>query len=133
MTEGYLSDLGEKTRLELPIDGEIGAGFARFTRDTQAALDRSMSSLADGVELPRIIPEGVETAILGVPLRLRVINSYWAYKQQRVRDAYQAVPAADRARVDRFLADIGCAGLFEKPATWRVKKNAGGWLNVHRV
>jgi len=117
----------------LVVFGEIGAGFARFTRDTQAALDRCITSLADGTPLPRIIAENVDTTILGLPVRLRVINSYWAYKQQRMRDAYQAVPAADRSRVDRFLADIGCGGLFETPAAWRVKKNADGWLAVFRT
>lgn len=50
-----------------------------------------------------------------------------------MRDAYQAVPAPDRPRVDRFLADIGCAGLFETAAAWRVKKNADGWLAVYRA
>ena len=117
----------------LAVFREIGAGFASFTRDTQAALDRHATSLSNGTQLPRIIAESVDSTILGLPVHLRVINSYWAYKQQRVRDAYQTVSAADRDNVDRFLADIGCAGLFETPAAWRVKKNAEGWLDVFRA
>ena len=133
MCYGNAAPVGTDWRLDasaIAVCSEIGAGFASFTRDTQAALDRAMTSLGDGTQLPRIIAESVDTTILGLPVHLRVINSYWAYKQQRVRDAYQAVPAADRSRVDRFVADIGCAGLFETPAAWRVKKNAEGWLEV---
>jgi hypothetical protein len=47
-------------------------------------------------------------------------------EQQRVRDVYQAVPAADRPRVDRVLADIACAGLLETPAKRRAENYAGG-------
>ena len=56
MCYGNAAPAGTDWRLDasaLAVFGEIGAGFASFTRDTQAALDRSMTSLADGTQLPR--------------------------------------------------------------------------------
>lgn len=114
------------------VFAEIGAGFAEFTRDTQDALDRHLRAQTPGEPLPRVIPDELRTTILGRPVHLRVLNTYWAYKQQRVRDAYGTVAAADRGVVDAFLADVGLQGLFETPPPWRTEKNAAGWLVVRR-
>jgi len=118
----------ELSESSLEVFKEIGAAFGQFIPDLSRALDRTITAMPSGAVLERIFDQQFDTKIMDTPIHLGAINSHWAYKLQRVRDAYQEASATDRGRIDSFLKDIGCTGSFERTTSWRVSKNAEGWL-----
>jgi glutathione S-transferase len=84
---------------------------------------RAFEAWADGAPasnepVPRIV--GMHsTTLRGVAFE-RVTTSYTLWMLQRVRDAYLALPAADRTRVDRVVAGTGCETLLAYTPRHRV-------------
>jgi glutathione S-transferase len=111
---------------------EIGLGFGAFAVDIARALDEYFSTLKDGETPARISPNGVSTRMFDTPLRVHHLNVYWAYKQQRVRDAYRAVPAAAKAGVDALLEQIGCGAWPRGETSWRLTKGDRFELVLHK-
>jgi len=111
---------------------EVGAGFGKLVADCAVALDAYMEAQPDGAQLPRIGGGPVATELLGTPIRIDALNTYWAYKQQRVRDCLASLPEVDRRAVHALLEETGCSGFVSSTPHWRVSKNATGWLVVEK-
>jgi glutathione S-transferase len=70
--------------------------------------------------VPRIV--GMHpTTLRGVTFE-RVTTSYTPWMLQRVRDAYLALPASDRTRVDPVLAGTGCEAILAYEPRHRVAR-----------
>jgi hypothetical protein len=63
-----------------------------------------------------------ETGLRGVTMP-RYTNAYTLWMLQRPLDAYHALDAADRTRVDRALADTGCGALLAYAPRHRLEKH----------
>ncbi len=71
-------------------------------------------------EVPRAV--GVHACTLRGVAFERVTTPYTLWMVQRVRDAYRALPSAERAAVDRALAGLGFEALFAYEPRHRVAR-----------
>jgi glutathione S-transferase len=117
----------------LELFKEIGLGFGAFAVDVARGIDEYFATLKDGETPGRIAPNGVATRLFDTPLHIHHLNVYWAYKQQRVRDAYRAVPGSARVAVDALLDQIGFGGLPRGSVPWRLAKGDRFQLVLHKA
>jgi glutathione S-transferase len=108
----------------------MASHFGALVQDSARSLDAHVERLPAGTQLSRHFDTTLQTRLGQTPITKTLLNSYWTYKQQRVRDVYHGVDAAQRAPLDRLLSECGCEALLTPRPAWRVAKNAAGWLQV---
>jgi glutathione S-transferase len=104
-----------------PLLELIGRDAAPIVLDVMRAFETWADSAPPSDEpIPRIV--GMHpTSLRGVPFE-RVTTTYTPWMLQRVRDAYLALAASDRARVDRVIAGTGCEPLLAYTPRHRVAR-----------